>query len=81
MRFQFTLGSRPLTRALLTSAAITAAAALAGCDPGSMPTASGRHMQPLSEPILAEIKAKNMEKGSPILLRIFKEEAELEVWK
>ena len=38
-------------------------------------------MQPLSEPILAEIKAKNMEKGSPILLRIFKEEAELEVWK
>ena len=31
--------------------------------------------------MLAELKAKNMEKESPILMRIFKEEAELEVWK
>jgi murein L,D-transpeptidase YafK len=31
--------------------------------------------------MLAELKAKNMEKKSPILMRIFKEEAELEVWK
>jgi murein L,D-transpeptidase YafK len=38
-------------------------------------------MQPLSERMLAELKAKKMEKESPILLRIFKEEAELEVWK
>ena len=38
-------------------------------------------MQPLSERMLAEFKAKKMEKESPILLRIFKEEAELEVWK
>ena len=55
--------------------------ALAGCDPGTTPGAGGRHMQPLSQPMLAELKAKNMEKGSPILVRIFKEEAELEVWK
>jgi murein L,D-transpeptidase YafK len=38
-------------------------------------------MQPLSERVLAELKAKRMEKDSPILMRIFKEEAELEVWK
>ena len=38
-------------------------------------------MQPLSERMLAELKAKNMEKESPILVRIFKEESELEVWK
>jgi murein L,D-transpeptidase YafK len=81
MRFQFTIRPRPLVRALLTSAAIAAAMALAGCDPGTTPGAGGRHMQPLSQPILAELKAKNMEKGSPILVRVFKEEAELEVWK
>jgi murein L,D-transpeptidase YafK len=38
-------------------------------------------MLPLSDRVLAELKAKNMEKGSPILVRLFKEEAELEVWK
>jgi murein L,D-transpeptidase YafK len=38
-------------------------------------------MQPLSEGIMAELKSKRMEKQSPILMRIFKEESELEVWK
>jgi murein L,D-transpeptidase YafK len=53
---------------------------LVGCT-GGKSGASGRHMQPLSQRMLAELKAKNMEKESPILVRIFKEEAELEVWK
>ena len=55
--------------------------AFAGCTPGGTPAANSRHMQPLSERMLAELEAKNMEKESPILVRIFKEEAELEVWK
>ena len=38
-------------------------------------------MQPLSEQILAELDAKNMTRESPILIRMFKEEAELELWK
>src|SRR6188508_3820384 len=38
-------------------------------------------MQPLSERMLADIDEKNMAKESPILVRIFKQEAELEVWK
>ena len=38
-------------------------------------------MQPLSDRMLAEIESKNMAKESPILVRIFKEESELEVWK
>jgi murein L,D-transpeptidase YafK len=80
VRYQFTLRSRPLLRTLLASAAIAAAMTLAGCT-GGTPVASGRHMQPLSERMLAELNAKNMEKESPILVRIFKEEAELEVWK
>jgi murein L,D-transpeptidase YafK len=65
-------------RALLVPAAIATAIALAGC--GGAPTIS-RDMQPLSERVLAELKAKRMEKDAPILMRIFKEEAELEVWK
>jgi murein L,D-transpeptidase YafK len=46
---------------------------------GSIP--DNRHMRPLSERLLAELKAKKMEKESPILMRVFKEESELEVWK
>lgn len=38
-------------------------------------------MQPLSDKMLAEIENKNMAKESPILVRIFKQESELEVWK
>jgi murein L,D-transpeptidase YafK len=71
-----------LVRALLASAALAAAIALAGCDTDSTTTAvNGRHMQPLSDRMLAEIENKNMAKESPILVRIFKQESELEVWK
>src|SRR6202040_1228378 len=80
VRYQFPLRSRPLLRTLLASAAIAAVMTLAGCT-GGTPVASGRHTQPLSERMLAELNAKNMETESPILVRIFKEEAELEVWK
>ena len=54
---------------------------LAGCDNDKIPNISGRHMQPLSEAMLAELDGKNMAKGAPILIRIFKEESELELWK
>ena len=33
------------------------------------------------EATLAELDTKNMAKESPILIRVFKEESELEVWK
>ena len=79
MRYQFTL-SRPRLRALLASAAIAAQMTLAGCG-GGAPVSSGRHMQPLSERMLATLKAKNMKKDSPILMRVFKDESELELWK
>jgi murein L,D-transpeptidase YafK len=72
--------NRPFARALLASAAVAAALALAGCDADSI-SPTGRAQAPLSEKTLAEITAKNMDKDSPILARIFKEEAEMEVWK
>jgi murein L,D-transpeptidase YafK len=78
----FKVKRRPLVRALLASAALAAAIALAGCDTDGTTTAvNGRHMQPLSDKMLAEIENKNMAKESPILVRIFKQESELEVWK
>jgi murein L,D-transpeptidase YafK len=40
-----------------------------------------RAMKPLSAEMVAELEQKHMPKESPILVRIFKEESELEVWK
>jgi len=71
---------RPFARALLASAAIAAAIALAGCDVESI-SPTGRAKAPLPEKMVAEIAAKNMDKESPILGRIFKEESEMEIWK
>jgi murein L,D-transpeptidase YafK len=79
VRYSFTLSSHPLLRALLASALLAAVTTLAGC--GGTAVGPSRDMQPLSERTLAELKARNMDKESPILVRIFKEEAELEVWK
>jgi murein L,D-transpeptidase YafK len=74
------LNRRPLVRSLLASAAIVAAVMLGGCDTDTVaPTL--RSLQPLSPQMIAEIERKNMNKESPILVRIFKEESELEVWK
>jgi murein L,D-transpeptidase YafK len=72
--------NRAFVRALLASAAIAAAIALAGCDPDSI-SPTGRSLAPLSEKTLADMEAKHMDKDSPILVRIFKEESEMEVWK
>ena len=71
----------PLVRSLLASAAILAAVALSGCDTEGIPTPTLRSLQPLSPQMIAEIEKRNMSKESPILVRIFKEESELEIWK
>ena len=67
-------------RALLVSAAVAAAFALASCETDGS-TAMTRAMKPLSPELVAALEQKHMPKESPILVRIFKEEAELEVWK
>ena len=67
-------------RALLAPVAIAAAIALAGCNGDSFDP-SGRALAPLSDKMLALLQEKHMDKTSPILLRIFKEESQLEVWK
>ena len=69
----------------IRSAALAAACAfaLAGCiaEGASSPTFGPKHLQPVPTQTVAQIAAKGMDTNSPILLRIFKEEAELEIWK
>jgi murein L,D-transpeptidase YafK len=71
---------KSLFRLLLVSAAIVASAALVGCN-DKTPDISGRHMQPLSDELLDALDSRNMAREAPILIRIFKEESELELWK
>jgi murein L,D-transpeptidase YafK len=66
---------------LTVSGVIAAAAALAGCETDIATVTSARALRPLSSELAAEMEKKNMPKESPILVRIFKEESELEVWK
>lgn len=40
-----------------------------------------RHLQPLPVALVSQMSAKGMSPGDPILVRIFKKESELEVWK
>jgi len=69
-------------RTLLASVALASAVALSGCDTdGTSPLVTARAMAPLSSEMVSLLEQKNMPKESPILVRIFKEEAELEIWK
>jgi murein L,D-transpeptidase YafK len=67
-------------RALVASAAFAMAIALGGCDTDGTDF-SARALKPLSAAMLAELERRSMPKDSPILVRLFKEEAEFEVWK
>src|SRR5262249_57301230 len=75
------LNRPPLVRALLASAAIAAALALAGCDTDGVQAVGGRPMQPLSDRFAADLGAKRMGEESPLLVRIFEESSELQAWK
>src|SRR6201996_499681 len=71
----------PSVRAVMTTAALAGALALAGCygeEGYQLPT---RAMKELSPEMLTLLNQKNMPKDSPVLVRVFKEESELEVWK
>ena len=63
----------------MASAAIAAAVALGGCQTDGLQ--STKHLKELSPEMLAELQKKSMPKESPILVRLFKQESELEVWK
>ncbi len=73
---------RSLVRALLTSAVLAAGALLSGCNSDDVSLATNaKANQPVPPKLLAAMVEKDMDLQSPILVRLFKEEAELEVWK
>ncbi|MCK1517762.1 murein L,D-transpeptidase [Bradyrhizobium sp. 190] len=75
--------NRSLVRALVTSAALAGAGALlASCNGGDMSLANNaKANQPVPPKLIADMTAKDMDLQSPILVRLFKQEAELEIWK
>ena len=78
----FALIYRSLVRALITSVALAAGVLLAGCNSDEISLATNaKANQPVSPKLLADMAEKDMDLQSPILTRLFKEEAELEVWK
>ena len=75
------LSCATLVRVILLSAAFLGSLAANPClaeDSNQLP---GKATKELSPQLLALLQQRNMPKRSPILIRIFKEESELEVWK
>jgi murein L,D-transpeptidase YafK len=75
------LSRSPRVRALLSAAAIVSAVALAGCDTDGTLPMGGRALKPLSPEMTNQLSQKGMPVESPILVRVFKQESELEIWK
>jgi murein L,D-transpeptidase YafK len=75
--------NRTLVRALITSVALAATGALlAGCEVDQAALATNaKANQPVSPKLVEKMAEKDMDLQSPILIRLYKEEAELEVWK
>src|ERR1700688_201337 len=73
---------RSLVRALITAAALAGGVLLAGCNSDEISLATNaKANQPVPPKLLAAMVEKDMDLQSPILIRLFKQEAELEIWK
>src|ERR1700681_1928827 len=76
------LTNRSLVRALVTSVALTAGVLLSGCNSDEISLANNaKANQPVPPKLVADMAEKNMDLQSPMLVRLFKQEGELEVWK
>ena len=67
----------------LGALSLTAAAGalVAGCDDSYLDAGPGRSQQPISSATLAEMAKIDTTPSSPTLIRAYKKEAELEIWK
>ncbi len=81
----FSLNSRRSKRAVrFAAASVVCALLLAGCSAENFafgPDSDKKHLRPISPQTMALMQEKGMTKEAPILLRIYKEESELEIWK
>jgi murein L,D-transpeptidase YafK len=75
---------RPKSAIRIAAATAVCALALAGCSAENFafgPDGNKKHLRAISPQTMALMQEKGMSKDSPILLRIYKEESELEIWK
>src|SRR6202451_3113243 len=81
--WSFPLICRSLVRAIIPSVALAVGVMLAGCNSDEMASlaTNAKANQPVPPKLIAAMLAKDMDMQSPILIRLFKQEAELEVWK
>ena len=60
---------------------VAACALIAGCDKSYLDQSSARSQQPISSATLAKMEALDTTPSSPTVIRTYKKEAELEIWK
>jgi murein L,D-transpeptidase YafK len=60
---------------------VAACALIAGCDDSYLDQSSARSQQPISSAVLAKMEALDTTPSSPTIIRTYKKEAELEIWK
>src|SRR5580692_10253566 len=70
-----------IRRGTAVGLAIAACAWIAGCDDSYLDQGPGRSQQPISSATLAEMEKLDTTPSSPTLIRTYKQEAELEIWK
>jgi len=73
--------SSTIRRGTAAALAVTACALIAGCDDSELAQGPGRSEQPISAATLAEMEKLDTTPSSPTLIRTYKKEAELEIWK
>jgi murein L,D-transpeptidase YafK len=70
-----------IRRGTAVSLAVAACALMAGCDDSNLDQSSARSQQPISGAVLAKMEALDTTPSSPTVIRTYKKEAELEIWK
>ncbi len=70
-----------IRRGCAVGLAVAACALIAGCDDSYLDQSSARSQQPISAATLAEMDKLDTSPSAPTLIRTYKKEAELEIWK
>ena len=68
-------------RGVAVGLSVAACALIAGCDDSYLDQSSGRSQQPISSTTLAEMSKLDTTPSAPTIIRTYKKEAELEIWK
>jgi murein L,D-transpeptidase YafK len=70
-----------IRRGVAVGLTVAACALIAGCDDSYLDQGSGRSQQPISSATLAEMEKLDTTPSAPTIIRTYKKEAELEIWK